>query len=95
MTPYRVRILPAAENDITQAHAHFVETAGVAVADEWETRLFAALRELATTPRRQVAERESRLLGQQVRRLAARAVGPGTVREPEQRPDRGRGTEPD
>ncbi len=39
---------------------------------KWETGLFTALRELATTPRRQVAECESRLLGQQVRRMVYR-----------------------
>ena len=53
MTSYQVRILPAAERDIAEAHVHFVETAGFAIADEWENGLLEALTELTLTPRRQ------------------------------------------
>lgn len=87
---YALRISARARADIEEAAMRFANLSGEQVANEWRDGLYEAIRPLATTPRRQVAE-ESLRFRQEVRQLVYRRR-PGavayrilfTIREPEE-----------
>ncbi len=70
--PYALRFTQRALHDMDSAHAHFMESAGAEVADEWRIGLLDAVATLATMPRRQEAAPESRRFKQEVRQLIYR-----------------------
>lgn len=78
LRPYFPRLAEPARTDITEAHIYFVALTSFVMADEWEAGLVGAIRRLAATPHRQIAERESRLLNRPVRQ----AVYPRTPNGP-------------
>ena len=77
---YAIRFLPRAERDAAETVTWMVEMTGSGeVAREWYAGLRAAAGTLATLPKRfAVQERESRLLGREVRRLLYRRT-PGSA----------------
>lgn len=75
MTPYCLRLTRTGREDLEAAHDYLRELAGYLIADRWEEGLDEAVRLLALTPHLQVAERESKLLNREVRRMVYQRDG--------------------
>jgi plasmid stabilization system protein ParE len=71
---YKVDMLVSARKDIFDLGTILVRHAGHEHADQWEENLFKSFDQLTTNPLFQVQSRESRLMGQPVRRYVYRTT---------------------